>query len=53
MHLILLHGTIDRHDGLAVVVVALTILMGSFLSSLRQRHRRGQPSAAAPEEPTA
>ncbi len=42
MHLILLHGTLNRHDGLAVVVVALTIMMGSFLSSLRHRRRRAQ-----------
>jgi hypothetical protein len=52
MHLILLHGTIDRHDGLAVLVVALTIVMGSALSSLRDRQRRGRRNDTAHEEPT-
>ena len=52
MHLILLHGTIDRHDGLAVLVLALTILMGSALSSLRDRQRRGRHHDTPHEEPT-
>lgn len=40
-----LHGTIDRHDGIAVLVVAATILLGSFLASLRRRQRRMPPPA--------
>lgn len=40
MHILPLHGTLDFHDGLAVVIVALTLLMGSALSTLRQRMAR-------------
>ncbi len=35
-----LHGTLDLHDGLATLVVAGTIVMASFLSTLRERARR-------------
>lgn len=52
MQPILLHGTIDLHDGLAVLVVALTILMGSALSSLRERQRRGRHVGTPREEPS-
>jgi hypothetical protein len=35
-----LHASLDFHDGLAVVILVLTLVLGSFLSSLRQRQRR-------------
>ena len=47
---ILLHGTVDRHDALAVVVVALTLALGSALGSLRRRQATGQRPAASPDD---
>jgi hypothetical protein len=35
-----LHASLDFHDGLAVIVLVLTLALGSFLSSLRQRQRQ-------------
>jgi hypothetical protein len=35
-----LHASLDFHDGLAVVILVLTLALGSFLSSLRQRQRQ-------------
>jgi hypothetical protein len=37
MMILPLHGTLDHHDAVAVVVFALTLALGSFLGSLRRR----------------
>ncbi len=50
MLILTLHGSLDFHDGLAVVVVALTLLMGSVLSTLRQRMTQRRDDARRPEE---
>ena len=34
-----LHGTLDLHDGVAVVVVAATLALWSLLARLRERIR--------------
>ncbi len=43
MQLLPLHASLDRHDALAVVVLALTLALGSILASLRRRQRRPAP----------
>jgi hypothetical protein len=40
-----LHASLDFHDGLAVIILVLTLALGSFLSSLRQRQRQARPQA--------
>jgi hypothetical protein len=35
-----LHASLDFHDGIAVVILVLTLALGSFLSSLRHRQRQ-------------
>jgi hypothetical protein len=46
MYLLPLHASLDRHDALAVVVLALTLALGSFLASLRRRMRRAASADA-------
>jgi hypothetical protein len=56
MLLLPLHGTLDFHDGLAVLVLALTLALGSLLSSLRRRQRAAltpPPAAGAPPDAAA
>ena len=44
-----LHASLDFHDGLAVLILVLTLALGSFLSSLRRRQR--QAAAQAGDRP--
>lgn len=42
-----LHGTLDFHDGLAVVVVGATLGLWTLLASLRERMRHGARGGAS------
>jgi hypothetical protein len=51
MLILLLHGTLDHHDAIAVVVFALTLALGSFLSSLRRKQRGAGTDPTPPHPP--
>jgi hypothetical protein len=45
MPILPLHASLDFHDGIAALILVLTLALGSFLSSLRRRQRHPTPHA--------
>lgn len=46
-----LHGTLDFHDGIGVLILVLTLALGSFLSSLRRRQQAAQDGERLEADP--